>query len=58
MKLFERMNPVLSQMWLIEEDWMRSIQSIKLVKFNDGILKNEYSSVVNVVNWGRLNEMN
>ena len=45
-------------MLLIEEDQMSWIKSIKLVKLNEGVLLNEESPVVNVVNWGRSNELN
>ena len=37
---------------------MNSIKSIKLVKINEVVLKNELSPVLIVVNWGRSNEFN
>ena len=45
-------------MWLIEEDQMSWTKSIKLVKLKEVVSENEYSPVVNVVNWGRSNELN
>ena len=45
-------------MWLIEEDQMNWIKSIKPVKCNELVSENEEDPVVNVVNWGRSNEMN
>ena len=45
-------------MWLIEEDQMSWIKSIKPVKFSEVVDQNESSPVVNVVNWGRSNELN
>ena len=45
-------------MWLIEEDQMSWIKSIKLVKFNSVVSENDLNPVVNVVNWGRSNELN
>ena len=45
-------------MLLTEEDRMSWIKSIKLVKLNDLVYLNEPSPVVNVVNWGRSNELN
>ena len=45
-------------MLLIEEDPMRSIKSIKPVKLNDVVQKNDSSPAVNVFNRGRSNKLN
>ena len=52
------MIPLLFQIWLIEEDQMISIRSIKLVKLNEVVYWNDLFPVVNVVNSGRSNELN
>ena len=43
---------------VIEEDQVSWIKSIKPVKVNEVVLSNDQSLVVNVVNWGRSNELN
>ena len=58
MKLFQRMKNILQWMLSIEEDPMSWIKSIKPVKLNEVVLENDSSPVVNVVNWGRSNELN
>ena len=45
-------------MLLIEEDQMNWIKSIKPDKLNSVVFKNEASSTVNVVNWGRSTDLN
>ena len=44
-------------MKLIEEDQMRWIKLIKPIKLNEVVSENELYPVVNVVNWGRSNEI-
>ena len=45
-------------MLLIEEDQMKWIKSIISVKFNEVVYWNDWYPVMNVVNWGRSNEIN
>ena len=58
MKLFYRMKTLLQWILSIEEDPISWIKSIKLVKLKEVVSKNEFFPVVNVVNWGRSNELN
>ena len=57
-QLLTWMNTFLSWMLLIEEDRMSWTKSNKLVKLNEVVKQNELPPVVNVVNWGRSNELN
>ena len=43
-------------MWLIEEDRMNSIKSIKPVRLNEVVSSNDSSPISNVDNLGRSNE--